>query len=154
PPTPRHDTWFRRAPRWKKAIARAVALGNRALDALPPLRACYRAQLFGTLEWTSLELSLPQQHAELAGFRLAFLSDLHAGSFVEERDLLRLFELVSARAPDVVLLGGDLVHTRERELAMYERTLGRLRPPQGVFAVPGNHERFRGLSLEHWRAGL
>jgi predicted MPP superfamily phosphohydrolase len=151
PDGPRHDAWFHaRAAGWKRAVARMVAFGNQALDALPPMRWAYRRQLFASLDWSAVELELGPEAAGLDGLRIAFLSDLHAGSYLRAGDLDELFRQLAARAPDLVLFGGDLVHTRAWEVELYEGPLRRLAPPLGMFAVPGNHERFRGLSLDAW----
>lgn len=151
----RRDTWFHDRTRpWKRALARVVAQCNRALDAFPPCRWAYREQLFRTLEWTGLDLSVGPAQAGLDGTTAVFLSDLHAGSYLGEHELDRLFREVAARQPDLVLFGGDLVHTRRWELDAYARPMQRLSPPLGVFAVPGNHERFRGLSVDAWRRQL
>ncbi len=148
---PRRDTWFtRRTPGWRRAVARAVAACNRALDVVPPLRAVYRAQLERSLAWTRLEWVVPDVYRGLAGFTAAFLSDIHLGSYLTADDLARLCEQVSARRPDVVLIGGDTVHTRSREIDALVEPLSRLRAPCGVFAVPGNHERYPGIDLGHW----
>jgi predicted MPP superfamily phosphohydrolase len=53
-----------------------------------------------------------------------------------------------------VLFGGDLVNTRERELLLFRRPLQLLRPPLGMFAVPGNHDHFWGPDIGLWTAFL
>jgi predicted MPP superfamily phosphohydrolase len=152
-----HDAWFTaRAGVLRRAVAGLVARGNRLLDAVPGTRALYARQFFGSLTWTDVRFDVAPEHAGLEGLRCAFLSDLHAGSYLDARALERLMELVAARRPHVVLLGGDLVHTRPEEFRHYDRALARLAPPLGVFAVPGNHERFPGIGLarfEAWAAG-
>lgn len=149
----RHDAWFSGGG-VRHAISMTIARANRVLDAFPPFRAIYRRQLFRTVEWTPIELGVGPEHAGLAGLTAVFLSDLHAGSYLGESDLERLFEAVTSRRPDLVLFGGDLVHTRQWEIGMFDRPLRRLTPPLGVFAVPGNHERFPGLSVAGWCARL
>jgi predicted MPP superfamily phosphohydrolase len=86
--------------------------------------------------------------------RIAFLTDLHAGSFMNERDLRRIFARVAQQKPDLVLFGGDLINTRERELLLLRSALRELSPPLGMYAVPGNHDLFWGKDLGLWRAFL
>ena len=92
------------------------------------------------------ELRLPNWPAELAGVRVAFLSDLHVGS--PHWPLSRLHELVqsvNAERPNLILLGGDYLindvwfgnHVDAEPIAA---ELGQLRAPLGVFAVLGNHD--------------
>lgn len=92
------------------------------------------------------ELRLPNWPAELAGVRVAFLSDLHVGS--PHWGLSRLRELVqkvNAEQPELILLGGDYLindiwfgeHVEAEPIAL---ALAELRAPLGVFAVLGNHD--------------
>lgn len=92
--------------------------------------------------------------AGLAGLRAVFVSDVHVGSYFGERELELVFERIRAESPDLLLLGGDLVHTRSREIEMWRRVLSGVSAPLGVYAVPGNHEYFFGLDIRHWSAVL
>ena len=137
----------------RRLVATGVAAVNRLLDRLPPLHWLQRRVRRHT-ELTELELTLRSGVSGLDGLRLAFVSDVHAGSFCTADDLCELFDRVMAARPDVVLLGGDLINTRERELLLFEPALRTLRPRLGVFAVPGNHDHFFGLDIGLWRSFL
>lgn len=92
------------------------------------------------------ELDLPNWPAQLAGLRLALISDLHIGA--PHWDLERLAELVqeaNAHQPELVLLAGDYLFTGARfgrwvEPESIATELSQLRAPLGVLAVLGNHE--------------
>jgi len=75
--------------------------------------------------------------------RAVFLSDLHAGLFMTAADLVALAERVMTLAPDVVLLGGDLVDTRVEQVPLWRDALRVLAPPLGTYAVFGNHDYHR-----------
>ena len=75
-----------------------------------------------------------------AGLRVAFVSDLHAGSLTDPRLLDAAAAIVAEDAPDLVLLGGDYVCVHEREIESLARFLAALRPRLGVFGVLGNHD--------------
>ncbi|MEO6594679.1 MAG: metallophosphoesterase [Planctomycetota bacterium] len=137
----------------RRFVAEAVARVNRGLDWLPIGRWLHR-RIRRNLEMP--ELTLPLRHGAegLDGLRVAFVSDVHAGSFLDESDLMGLFERIQATAPDLVLLGGDLINTRACELQLFDRPLQLLRPRYGVFAVPGNHDHFWGTDIAHWVAFL
>jgi hypothetical protein len=137
----------------RRAVAEATANVNRLLDRLPIGRWLHR-RVLRSLQFSDLELRLRCGSDGLDGLRLAFVSDVHAGSFLDERDLCAVFERIAARAPDLVLLGGDLINTRERELLLFRGPLRLLRPPLGTFAVPGNHDHFWGPDLGLWTAFL
>lgn len=137
--------------RWRRAAARALAAVNRALDAVPPLHWLHR-RIRRELEFTALEL--PVAAAGLDGLRIAFVSDVHAGSFLDAADLDELFARIAAAAPDLVLFGGDLINSRESELELFAAPLRRLAPTYGMFAVPGNHDHFWGPDISTWSAFL
>lgn len=103
----------------------------------------------------------PEVHVRLArgggglhGLRIAFVSDLHAGSFLHEADLCRLFAAVAEAEPDLVALGGDLIESRPEEILLLAKALSLLRPRLGVFAVPGNHDYYAEPDLRLWRQVL
>jgi uncharacterized protein len=96
----------------------------------------------GWVRLQSLEVALPRLPEELAGARVAHLSDFHLG--LPSRGLHsveRAVEWVVARGPDLIVITGDLV-SRPGGEADLRRLLGRLGPS---FAVLGNHD------VEHTR---
>lgn len=151
-PTPRGPLSGKRTA-LRRAVAMLFAAGNRVLDRLPGSHWLHR-RVHRRLELTSLDLPLRPGAIGLDGLRIAFVSDVHAGSFLGVDDLTRLFERVQAAEPDLVLFGGDLINTREREILLFERPLRVLRPRLGMFAVPGNHDHFFGPDIGLWRAFL
>lgn len=92
------------------------------------------------------ELDVPSWPAELAGLRVALISDLHIGA--PHWDLERLAELVQEvndRHPELVLLAGDYLINGVRlgrwiDPESIARELGKLQSPLGTLAVLGNHE--------------
>ena len=140
-------TWLRRLVSWGTAAV------NRSIDLLPIGRWLHM-RIQRALVLTQVEMPLAPRSRGLDGLRVAFLTDLHAGSFMNERDLRRVFARVAAERPHLVLFGGDLINTRERELLLLREGLRRLSPPLGMFAVPGNHDLFWGKDLGLWRAFL
>ncbi|MEM8884326.1 MAG: metallophosphoesterase, partial [Planctomycetota bacterium] len=78
----------------------------------------------------------------LAGFRIAQLSDLHAGSRVPEEYLLRAGQRAMELGADAIVFTGDFVHRGHAKDGV--RTIAKLvqalEAPQGVYAVLGNHD--------------
>ena len=138
---------------WRRFVARGMGFVNRSIDALPLGAVLHRLVQRG-LEWSDVPIRLASGRPGLEGLSLAFLSDVHAGSFMSELDLCRIFAAVQERRPDVVCLGGDLINTREREILLFRRALRLLRPPLGIYAVPGNHDHFYGRDIGLWESFL
>ena len=141
-----------RAARW---LAYGVAFANRCLDRLPPARAFYARQLRRHLEIHEFSLRVVREDVRpLEPFQIAFLSDLHSGSYLRQGDFEWLFDAVSERRPDLAVLGGDLINTRPGELDAVLAALPRLRARCGVVATPGNHELFWGLPTAEYESRL
>lgn len=112
-------------------------------------------------------LRLERLPPALDGLKISFLSDFHlmpngAGVEIAERAVFRSNEA----NPDIVLLGGDLVHWCGAVPPLIP-VLRRLKSRYGVFAVLGNHDhhcpwRFKRpapwggkpLSINEWRNSL
>lgn len=99
------------------------------------------------------ELVIERIGARLSGLteplRVAFVSDLHYGPYTRAPRVARWVDAVLSTAPDLVLLGGDLVDRyAPRDLMPLLDELARLAErsaPLGTFAVLGNHEYGRFL---------
>jgi uncharacterized protein len=116
-------------------VAAAAAAGSSA------------AQVVGTYPFDVVRerASLPGLRAPL---RVAWLTDLHHGEFVRTASVRAWVDAALREAPDLILLGGDLVDQTPGadDAAELFAELARLRAPLGVLSVAGNHDhgRFRG----------
>ncbi len=137
----------------RRVLSACMASINRIFDRLPPGRWLHGlAQR--AMQFHVVDVPLVRGGAGLDGLKIAFLSDIHAGSCMDRADLCRIFARVAAMEPDLVCFGGDLINTRERELLFFREPLALLRPPLGVYAVPGNHDHFYGRDIGLWTAFL
>jgi predicted MPP superfamily phosphohydrolase len=89
-------------------------------------------------------LELPRWPHSHDGFRVALLSDLHAGApHAGAKAIAQAVQRINAERPDVALLGGDYIDAHPLwggRLApeLIARELAKLEPP--TFAVLGNHD--------------
>ena len=91
----------------------------------------------GWVRLRALEVELPRLPEELAGLRIAHLSDFHLGLPSRgARAVGRAVEWAAARRPDLVVITGDLV-SRPRGEALLRRLLDQIGPS---FVVLGNHD--------------
>jgi uncharacterized protein len=91
----------------------------------------------GWVRLRTVDVALPRLPEELAGLRIAHLSDFHFG--LPSRGTVaarRAVEWVAERRPDLVAITGDLV-SRPRGEALLRDELARLDSP---FVVLGNHD--------------
>lgn len=90
------------------------------------------------------ELALPVcgLAPELAGYRIALVTDLHHSPVVPARWLACVADRVAELAPDLVALGGDFVSHSKSDLDGLEGVLARFRARDGTVAVLGNHDHW------------
>jgi len=77
-----------------------------------------------------------------AGFTIVQLTDVHIGPSLRRAFAAKVVDRVNALEPDLIVLTGDLVDGRVRDLAGDVEPFGGLRAKHGVFAVTGNHEYY------------
>jgi uncharacterized protein len=88
-------------------------------------------------------------HPDLEGFRIALLTDLHAGEGTPLWLIRRAVRLAMREQPHLVALTGDFAAD---DAPSFEPVLGALRglrAPHGVWAVPGNHDYNVGIGRWH-----
>ena len=88
-------------------------------------------------------------HPELEGFRIALLTDMHAGDGTPLSLIRRAARLAMAERPDLIALTGDFAADDAGSFAPVLGALDGLEAPHGVYAVPGNHDHIVGI--ETWR---
>jgi len=94
----------------------------------------------------TVRLRLPRLAREFSGLRVAQLSDIHMGGWMNLERLQRVADLVMAEKPDVLVITGDFLKgrsfTESAKQAVKDLTKG-LRPLAAAiptFAVLGNHD--------------
>ena len=101
-------------------------------------------------EVKELELRFEGLPAELDGYRIVQISDLHASSAARAWRTRKVVELANARNPDLICLTGDYADGRVAAVREELAPLAGLRAKDGVWAVTGNHEGFGPFA--EWQA--
>ncbi|MGE4338175.1 MAG: metallophosphoesterase, partial [Pigmentiphaga sp.] len=116
--------------RWAVVVAAMLlaAMGVREAVRLPDVR--------------TVEIVLPGLPSGLDGFRLVQLTDLHASRLLQQPWVEAVVEAANALKPDLIVLTGDLADGSVQARASDVEPLRKLTAPQGVYAIPGNHEYY------------
>jgi len=94
----------------------------------------------------TVSLKLPRLPREFAGLRIAQISDIHMGSWMNRDRLQQAADLVLAQKPDLLLLTGDFLfgHNFNEASHGHLKDLGTVLAPLAAelpsFAVLGNHD--------------
>lgn len=116
------------------------------------------------IEFSEMKIQIPKLPTEFKNYRIAFVSDIHHGPFLDPNDLNNLIRILKSKNFDILILGGDYMTVPEtksvfpvknldyknynirtspkkifKELAALFSTI---KPKDGVIAIYGNHERW------------
>jgi len=99
---------------------------------------------------TVVEVSVPISNLppEFEGFRIAQISDIHAGPTIKRPWVKTITEQVDQLETDLIAFTGDLADGSVKALRMDVEPLKELSAPHGKFFVTGNHEYYFGA--EAW----
>ena len=103
------------------------------------------------LEIYEFQVSIDQIPESFSGFRIAQISDLHNAEFGENNS--KLIELLSQSDPDIIVLTGDLIDSRQTDIDValaFAQEAMKIAP---VYYVSGNHEA-RVREYEDLKMGL
>jgi uncharacterized protein len=96
------------------------------------------------------EIALRRWPSQLNGFTIALLSDFHYDPYFSVHPIRSAVEVVNGVQPDLIALTGDFVSVPlvgnsakgASDAEPCAQLLGKLRAPQGVWSVLGNHDVF------------
>jgi len=95
----------------------------------------------------NIRFSHPDIPAAFDGFKIAFISDIHAGKYYSRTRLEELVNRINGLTPDLVLLGGDFVQGDSEVIPWCFVALAGLKAEYGVMGVLGNHDNWAGAPL-------
>jgi hypothetical protein len=113
------------------------------LSAIPFLVMIYGIT-WGKYRYKVVEVDLPIQDlpASFIGFKIAQISDVHAGSFDSVKQVAKGIELLNDQKPDIILFTGDLVNSHKDEIDPYLDVFSNMYAPYGMYSVTGNHDYY------------
>ncbi|MCE2487689.1 MAG: metallophosphoesterase [Desulfurellaceae bacterium] len=125
------------SPQRRRFLRQAGALGV----ATPFMFSASGVKTSYDLQLEERELVLPHWPRELDGLRVAHLSDIHVGGYMNRRRLLHMADLTNSAKADVILHTGDFLTHRvgDFDIPLYE-ALARIQAPYGQWACLGNHD--------------
>ncbi len=97
---------------------------------------------FGKLEVVHEELAFSDLPPAFDGYRIVFFSDAHVGTYVDGREeiLQRAVDSIMAQQADMVVFAGDMQNMVPQEIERHATLLSKIKAPDGVFSVLGNHD--------------
>ena len=95
-----------------------------------------------------LNLKITGLHPDLKKIKLLQISDLHLGAHVSDRFLAKIKDKIQMLKPDLIFFTGDfLCYGQFSEAERMTSFLNQLTCPYGSYAIPGNHDYNKFVSV-------
>ncbi len=136
---------------WRTGSAAAVPL----LALLSTLVGLFNARRRAKV--VTIDVPIDDLPAELDGFTIVQISDIHVGPTIKHRYVDAIVDAVNRLKPDLIAVTGDVVDGSVPQLTRHTQPLSRLSARHGAFLVTGNHEYYAGANAwidEFRRLGL
>jgi len=129
-------------PERRRAMARVIGMVSGVATAFLGGGAAIVAQVNPLVR--RLRIPLAGLGAEMSGYKVVQISDVHVSATIGRGLLESLVATVNALEPDLIAITGDLVDGSVKELGSMIAPLAHLHTRDGVFFVTGNHEYLSG----------
>ncbi len=86
------------------------------------------------------KIIIPGLAADLDGLRIAQITDIHLGPFLNERELAHAVAMANETIPHLALVTGDMISASRDPLDACLKQLAGLHSDAGIFGCLGNHE--------------
>jgi uncharacterized protein len=137
------------------ALERVTAIATIVLAVLATLIGLFNARRRAAV--VEVEVPVANLPAELHGFSIAQISDVHVGPTIKQPYVTAIVEAVNGLDVDVIAVTGDVVDGSVLQLAAHVAPLSALRSRYGTYFVTGNHEYYSGAQAwtqEFQRLGM
>lgn len=89
-------------------------------------------------------IRIPNLPDALKGTTIAMLSDVHSSVFMSRSRMERYARMLNGLKADVIVIPGDFVNSKVREVYPFGEAFSGLSAPMGVYGVTGNHDYYSG----------
>ncbi len=80
---------------------------------------------------------------ELKGTTITLLSDIHAGQYMNEKEMRDYADVINSLESDIICIPGDFVNYESRDVHMLTAAFRDLKAKHGVYGSLGNHDYFQ-----------
>ena len=130
---------------WLSRLLDVAALGGATV-----VSGCAVVQGLRKVVVRRVDVALAKLPAELSGFKIVQLTDVHIGPTLDGKWLSEVVERVNSLSADAVVITGDLVDGSVAQLRHHVAPLAQLKARHGVYFVTGNHEYYSGVDGRDW----
>ena len=97
---------------------------------------------YNTVEVRNVEYKKNNLPKELDGFKIAFISDVQADRYTDEKRLKRYVDRINDSNPDLVLVAGDVITSTPDYIENAGKYLGMIKSKYGTYSCVGDHDNW------------
>ncbi|MCL2563313.1 MAG: DUF1294 domain-containing protein [Oscillospiraceae bacterium] len=127
----------------------AVTLGM-LIALIPVIHIAHSFTLDRTIRYVEVKFYSENWPAELDGYRIAFMTDMHV---ITDETMRTVAAELNERNLDLLLLGGDF-SVRNAHYQGTVKEIARINTTDGIFGVEGNHDNYRRLFAAKEQHGI
>ncbi|MBK7631866.1 MAG: metallophosphoesterase [Ignavibacteriales bacterium] len=79
---------------------------------------------------------------ELVGFKIAFISDVQADRYTDDKRLQRYVDKINQQNPDLVLIAGDVITSTPDYIETAAKYIGKIKSKFGTYSCVGDHDNW------------
>jgi predicted MPP superfamily phosphohydrolase len=79
---------------------------------------------------------------ELDGFKIAFITDVQADRYTDEKRLKRYVDKINDAEPDLVLIAGDIITSTPNYIDLAAKQIGKIKSTHGTYSCVGDHDNW------------
>jgi predicted MPP superfamily phosphohydrolase len=79
---------------------------------------------------------------ELDEFKIAFISDVQADRYTDEKRLMRYVNKINESKPDLVLIAGDVITSTPDYIETAAKFIGKIKSEYGIYSCVGDHDNW------------
>ena len=79
---------------------------------------------------------------DLVGFKIAFISDVQADRYTDEKRLTSYINKINQQNPDLVLITGDVITSTPDYIQTAAKYIGKFKSKYGVYSCVGDHDNW------------
>ncbi|MEO8230877.1 MAG: metallophosphoesterase [Ignavibacteriota bacterium] len=97
---------------------------------------------YNTVDVRTVDYKKQNLPKELNGFKIAFISDVQADRYTDEKRLTRYVEKINEQNPDLVLIAGDVITSTPDYIETAAKYIGKIKSRYGTFSCVGDHDNW------------
>jgi predicted MPP superfamily phosphohydrolase len=97
---------------------------------------------YNTVEMRSVNYLKKNLPKEFEGFKIAFISDIQADRYTDQKRLKRYVDRINESSPDLVLIAGDVITSTPDYIETAAKYIGKIKSNYGVYSCVGDHDNW------------